>query len=217
MRILTRPAVLCATALFVSCAAAIAAAAGKPTDAPESGSEAPDLLKGLALRNIGPAVAGGRITSVVGLVGNPNVYYAGAAAGGVWKTTDGGGTWSDIFKQEATGSIGAIAVAPSNPSVIWVGTGEGNPRNDVVDGAGVYVTTDDGKSWRLAGLADAGQITQIVVDPSDPMSIFVAALGHVWGPNAERGVFHTTDGGKTWKKTLFADDTTGCADLAAQP
>jgi photosystem II stability/assembly factor-like uncharacterized protein len=214
---LSRPTALSTAALFLSCAAACAAAAGKPTDSPEPGSDAPDVLKGLALRNIGPAVAGGRVTSVVGLPGNPNVYYAGAAAGGVWKTTDGGGTWSDIFKQEATGSIGAIAVAPSNPSVIWVGTGEGNPRNDVVDGAGVYVSTDDGKSWRLAGLADAGQVTQILVDPSDPMSVFVAALGHVWGPNAERGVFHTADGGKSWKKALFVDDTTGCADLQAQP
>jgi photosystem II stability/assembly factor-like uncharacterized protein len=176
-----------------------------------------DPLKNLTFRNIGPAVAGGRVASVVGIPGEPETYYVGAAGGGVWKTTDGGGTWKDVFNQEATGSIGAVAVAPSNHSVVWVGTGEGSPRNDVIDGAGVYVSTDDGKSWRFAGLADAGQITQVIVDPADPMKVLVAALGHVWGANADRGVFRTADGGKSWKKVLYVDADTGCADLQAQP
>lgn len=176
-----------------------------------------DPLKNLKFRNIGPAVAGGRVSSVVGLPGDPETYYVGAAAGGVWKTTDGGASWADVFKQESTGSIGAVALAPSNHSVVWVGTGEGNPRNDVMDGAGVFLSPDAGKSWRFSGLADAGQITQILVDPADPLKATVAALGHVWGPNPERGVFRTADGGKTWRKVLYVDAETGCADLQMQP
>src|SRR5438094_1406004 len=110
-----------------------------------------------------------------------------------------------------------VALAPSNPNVVWVGTGEGNPRNDVVDGRGVFMSPDAGKSWQFMGLGDVGQITRIVIDPADPDVVFVAALGHVWAPNAERGVFRTADGGKTWHKVLFVNDTTGAADLVMVP
>ena len=171
----------------------------------------------LHFRDLGPAVAGGRVAAAVGIPGDPLTYYVGAAAGGVWKTTDGGEHWKPIFEHEASASVGAIALAPSNPNLVWVGTGESNIRNDIVDGAGVYLSTDAGKSFKRMGLAGAGQIGKIIVDPHNPDHVLVAALGHVWGPNAERGVFETTDGGKTWKKTLFVDNQTGAIDMAMAP
>jgi photosystem II stability/assembly factor-like uncharacterized protein len=176
-----------------------------------------DSLIHIRFRSLGPTVAGGRVTAVAGIPGVPNVYYIGAAAGGVWKTTDGGISWTPIFEHERTASIGAIALAPSNPNVVWVGTGEANIRNDVVTGRGIYRSTDAGRSWRFMGLADAGQIARIVIDPSNPDRVVVAALGRPWAPNAERGIFRTTDGGRTWRKVLFVNDTTGAADLALQP
>lgn len=174
----------------------------------------PDVLANLKFRNLGPAAAGGRVTAVAGIPGNPSVYYVGAAAGGVFKSTDGGLTWKAIFEHEATASIGAIAVAPSNPNFVWVGTGEGNIRNDVIDGRGVYFSSDAGHSWKFMGLADTQQISAIAVDPGDPNIVLVGAMGHAWGPNPDRGVFKTTDGGKTWKKALFVNDSTGVSDLA---
>ncbi|HEX6533170.1 MAG TPA: hypothetical protein VF041_01150 [Gemmatimonadaceae bacterium] len=177
----------------------------------------PDSITHLQFRNLGPSVAGGRVASVVGIPGDPNTYYVGAGGGGVWKTTDGGNTWKAIFEKQPTASIGAIALAPSNPNIVWVGTGEGNPRNDVVNGHGVYMSPDGGRSWRFAGLEDVGQISRIVVDSTNPDRVFVAALGTIWKPNAQRGVFRTTDGGKTWKKVLFVNDTTGAAELVMQP
>lgn len=174
----------------------------------------PDVLANLKFRNLGPAAGGGRVTAVVGIPGNPSVYYAGAAAGGVFKSVDGGLSWKPIFEHESTASIGAMALAPSNPNFVWVGTGEGNVRNDVIDGHGVYFSADAGHSWKFMGLGDTQQISAIAVDPGDPNTVFVGALGHAWAPNAERGVFKTTDGGKTWKKVLFVNDTTGVSDLA---
>lgn len=171
----------------------------------------------LHFRDLGPAIAGGRVSAEAGIAGDPLTYYVGAAAGGVWKTTDGGEHWKPIFEHEASASIGAIALAPSNPNLVWVGTGESNLRNDIMDGAGVYLSSDAGKSFTRMGLADAGQIGKIVIDPHNPDHVLVAALGHAWGPNAERGVFETTDGGKSWHKTLFVDDTTGAIDLAMAP
>ncbi len=176
-----------------------------------------DLFQNLKFRNLGPANAGGRVSAVVGVPGQPNVYYVGAAAGGVFKTEDGGTTWKPIFEHEPTASIGAIAVAPSDPNVVWVGTGEANIRNDVIDGRGVFRSTDGGRSWISAGLADSGQISRLVVNPGNPMDVVVAVLGHAWAPNADRGVFRTTDGGRTWNRTLFVNDSTGAADLVAQP
>jgi len=177
----------------------------------------PDSLNNVKFRNLGPSVGGGRVAAVVGVPGDRNTYYVGAAAGGVWKTTDGGDSWEAVFKDQPTASIGALALAPSNPNVVWVGTGEGNPRNDVVDGRGVFMSPDAGKSWQFMGLGDVGQISRIVIDPADPDVVFVAALGHVWAPNAERGVFRTADGGKTWHKVLFVNDTTGVSDLVMVP
>ncbi|HTU33758.1 MAG TPA: hypothetical protein VMF66_08155 [Candidatus Acidoferrum sp.] len=174
---------------------------------------APDVLANLKFRDLGPGSAGGRVTSVVGIPGNPKVYYVGSAGGGVFKTVDGGLTWTAIFEHEATSSIGAIALAPSNPNFVWVATGEGNVRNDVLDGRGVYFSPDGGHSWKFMGLADTRQISTIAVDPNDANTVYVGALGHAWAPNPERGVFKTTDGGKTWKKVLYVNDTTGVSDL----
>jgi photosystem II stability/assembly factor-like uncharacterized protein len=177
----------------------------------------PDSLGYLKFRNIGPSVAGGRVSAVVGIPGRPDIYYVGAAAGGVWKTTDGGNTWKPIFEKEPDASIGDIALAPSNPNVVWVGTGEGNIRNDVVNGHGIYRSTDAGRSWSFMGLGGVGQIARVVVDPSNPDRVFVAAVGHAWAPNPDRGVFRTTDGGRTWSKVLFVNDSTGAADIVMQP
>ena len=171
----------------------------------------------LNFRNIGPAVAGGRVTSVVGIPGNPNIYYVGTAGGGVWRSADGGNSWKLLLAHADTSSIGAVALAPSNPNNVWVGTGEANIRNDTITGAGVYFSPDAGKTWQFMGLKDAGQIARIVIDPRNPDIVLVASLGNPWVPNTERGVFRTTDGGKTWKKVLYVNDTTGASDLIMQP
>src|SRR5690242_4385141 len=211
--------VLLCSALALPAPTLVAAQGRRPvkraTDAPPVGGA--DSLNNLKFRNLGPSVAGGRVAAVVGVPGDRNLYYVAAAAGGVWKTTDGGDSWEAVFKDQPTASIGAIALAPSNPSVVWVGTGEGNPRNDVVDGRGVFMSPDAGKTWQFMGLGDVGQISRIVIDPSNPDIVFVAALGHVWAPNVDRGVFRTADGGKTWQKVLFVNDTTGAADLVMVP
>src|SRR5579859_6756329 len=176
-----------------------------------------DPLENMKFRNLGPAVGGGRVSAVVGIPGKPNIYYAGAGGGGVFMTQDGGLSWKAIFEKESTVSIGAIALAPSNPNLVWVGTGESNPRNDLITGKGVYFSPDAGATWKFMGLRDAGQISNIVIDPHDPNIVMVGVLGHVWGPNADRGVFRTTDGGKSWQKTLFVDDTTGVSSLIMDP
>ena len=172
-----------------------------------------DVFANLKFRNLGPAIAGGRVTSVVGIPDNPKIYYVGAAGGGVWKTTDGGLHWQAIFSKQPTSSISNIALAPSNPNLVWVATGEVNIRNDVLNGAGLYLSTDAGKTWKLMGFKEAGQIAKVVVDPHNSNTVWVAVLGHAWGPNPERGVFKTTDGGKTWKKVLYVNDHTGAIDL----
>ena len=184
--------------------------------APTATSEDTEIFHNLRFRNLGPAVAGGRITSVVGVPGDPSLYYAGAGGGGVFKSVNGGITWKAVFEHEATSSIGAVALAPSNPNLVWVGTGEANIRNDVIDGAGIYFSSDAGATWKCMGLKNAGQISRVIVDPHNSNVVFAGVLGHAWGPNAERGVFRTNDGGKTWKKVLFVDDTTGVSDLAMQ-
>jgi photosystem II stability/assembly factor-like uncharacterized protein len=205
--------------LLLSATFAFSCWAATPDTDPKSQTFDPksDLFKNLKFRNLGPAAAGGRVTSVVGVPGDPNIYYVGAASGGVWKSVNGGITWKAIFEHEKTASIGAVALAPSNPNFVWVGTGEANIRNDITDGAGVYFSSDAGASWRFMGLGDAGQISRVIVDPKNPSTVFVGALGHAWAPSAERGVFRTTDGGATWKKLLFVDDQTGVADLAMEP
>src|SRR5256884_3279922 len=168
-------------------------------------------------RFVGPR-AGNRVASIAGVPGDPSTYYAGAASGGVWKTTDGGNRWEPIFDKEQVAAIGAIAVAPSDPSVIWVGTGEAWAiRDSDVMGNGVYVSTDSGKSWTHAGLEDTGRIGRIVVHPSNPDIAFVCALGRTTGPQQERGVYRTTDRGQHWERVLFADANTGCSGLAMDP
>ncbi|MEP7140448.1 MAG: hypothetical protein ABI745_12515, partial [Caldimonas sp.] len=177
----------------------------------------PDLLAGLSWRQIGP-MRGGRLAAVVGVPSAPETYYLGAALGGVWKTTDGGHQWTPIFDQASSlGSIGAIAVSASDPKVIYVGTGESAPREDVSIGDGVWKSTDAGKTWVHVGLADTQHIARIVIDPRDPSIVLVAALGHVYGENEERGVFRSTDGGTTWTKVLYKDATSGAIELVADP
>jgi photosystem II stability/assembly factor-like uncharacterized protein len=201
--------------------AVVSALLASPVIAADAGASGHGAHKGpfaqLHVRDLGPAVAGGRVSAVAGIPGDPLTYYVGAAAGGVWKTTDGGEHWKPIFAHEASASIGAIALSRSNPNLVWVGTGEPNIRNDIMDGAGVYLSTDAGKSFKRMGLADAGQIGKIIVDPHNPDHVLVAALGHAWGGNAERGVFETTDGGHHWHKTLFVNNHTGAIDMAMAP
>jgi photosystem II stability/assembly factor-like uncharacterized protein len=167
-------------------------------------------------RSIGPFRAG-RSLAVTGVRGQPDVYYFGSVNGGVWKTNDAGRTWNPIFDAEPVGSIGAIAVAPSNANVIYVGSGEADMRSSISYGNGVYKSSDAGKTWAHIGLEDSRQIARIVVDPDDPEKVFVAALGHAYGPNKERGVFRSNDGGKTWQQVLFKDENTGAIDLAMKP
>ncbi|HSB08780.1 MAG TPA: hypothetical protein VLM38_04675 [Blastocatellia bacterium] len=175
------------------------------------------LLANLKWRSIGPANMGGRVTAIEGVAGDPFTFYVGGADGGIFKTTNGGTTFKPIFDNQDVLSIGAITVAPSDPNVIWVGTGEGDPRNTASFGDGVYRSTDAGDTWKHLGLNETERIKRIKVDPRDPDTAYVAALGRAWGPNEERGVFKTTDGGKTWAKTLFIDKDTGCSDIDIDP
>jgi photosystem II stability/assembly factor-like uncharacterized protein len=181
---------------------------GQPADS--------SLYGGLRWRMIGP-FRGGRTVSVAGIEGQPNVYYFGAVGGGVWKTANGGLTWEPIFDGQPTGSIGALAVDPSNPNIIYAGTGEPDFRSDLTYGDGVYKSSDGGKTWTNIGLRDSRHVGRIVINPKDPNIILVAALGHAYGPNAERGVFRSSNGGATWQKVLFKDENTGAIDLAVDP
>ena len=171
----------------------------------------------LEWRSIGPANMGGRIADVEGVPGDPNVVYVASASGGLWKTTNGGVKWTPIFERQGTISIGDIALAPSNPDVVWVGTGESAVRNSVSFGDGVYKSTDGGKTWQHMGLKESERISAIAIHPQNPDIVYIGALGHAFGPNEERGVFMTTDGGKTWNKTLYIDNQHGVADLDIDP
>jgi len=176
----------------------------------------PTLYEGLRWRMIGP-FRGGRTVGATGVPGQPNVFYIGVNNGGVWKTTDYGRTWTPIFDDQPTGSVGALAVAPSNPNIIYVGSGEGLQRPDLSTGDGIYKSTDGGKTWKHLGLRDGQQIGAILVDPHDPDRVFVAVLGHPYGANEERGVFRSTDGGANWQKVLYKDENTGAIALAFDP
>ncbi len=168
-------------------------------------------------RNIGPANMGGRITALAVVESEPSTYYVATASGGLLKTTNNGTTFSFVFDNKPTVSIGDVAVSQSNPDVLYLGTGEANPRNSVSYGDGVYKSTDAGKTWNNVGLNKSYQIGKILIHPTDPNTVYVAALGRLWGPSAERGVFKTTDGGKTWTKSLYVDDKTGAIELAMDP
>ena len=175
-----------------------------------------NLFSGMKWRQIGP-FRGGRVLSVEGIVGEPNVYYFGAVAGGVWKTIDSGNNWIPLFDKESVSSIGSIAVAPSDHNVIYAGTGEAAIRGDISYGDGVYKSIDGGRHWKNVGLNDSRHIGALIVHPRNPDIVFVAALGHAFGPNAERGIFRTTDGGKTWPKVLARDQDTGGIDVVFDP
>src|SRR5690349_15518943 len=166
-------------------------------------------------RYIGPV--GNRTVAVAGIPGEPNVYYVGAASGGIWKTTDAGIHWAPIFDGQEVSSIGALAVAPSNANIVWAGTGEPFIRSHISIGNGVYKSTDAGRTWSRMGLEATGRIGRIAIDPTNPDVVFVAAQGHSYGPQPERGIFRTTDGGKTWQRVLFVDDNTGGIDVVMHP
>ncbi len=181
-----------------------------------AGTVDPALFAGLRWRSIGP-FRGGRVLAVAGVPGEREHFYFGGVNGGVWETDDAGRTWRPIFDAQPVGAIGALALAPSNPRVLYVGTGEADMRSDIAQGEGMYKSTDGGKSFSHAGLADSQQIGRILVDPRDPDRVLVAALGHPYGPNAQRGVFLSTDGGRNWQRVLYRDENTGAVDLAFKP
>jgi photosystem II stability/assembly factor-like uncharacterized protein len=177
----------------------------------------PSLLAGVRARSIGPATSSGRVTVVTSSAGRSREVWVGAASGGVWKSTDGGLTFAPVFDDQPVASIGTIALDPANPDVVWVGTGEDNPRNSVSVGDGVYKSLDGGKTWAHLGLEKTEHVSHIVIDPRNPRVAWVGAMGQVWGENADRGVYKTEDGGKSWRKVLYVDERTGVADLVADP
>jgi photosystem II stability/assembly factor-like uncharacterized protein len=187
--------------------AATAAAAGPALDS--------TAWTALRWRHIGPE--GNRVSAVAGVAGDRATYYAGAASGGIWKTVDGGVHWTPIFDGEPVSSIGALAVAPSDPNVVWAGTGEPFIRSHVSMGWGVYRSTDAGRTWTKMGLDSTGRISRIIVHPTDPRTVYVAAEGHLYAPQPQRGIYRTTDGGATWERVLFVNDSTGASDLVMDP
>ena len=215
----TRRSLAGAICLFLSLGAA--EAAGKEPEktaaATAAGAALSKAYEGMEFRSIGP-YRGGRVTAVAGVRGQPLLYYQGACGGGVWKTSDAGSNWQPISDKDfKTGSVGAIGVAESDPNVIYAGMGEAPIRGNVSHGDGVYKSTDGGKTWKNVGLKDTRQIARVRVHPKNPDEVFVAGLGHVWGPNPERGIFRTKDGGKSWEKVLFVSDKTGASDLVMDP
>src|SRR5690349_21859472 len=166
---------------------------------------------GMQYRSIGP-YRGGRSLTASGIPGDPTTWYFGSTGGGIWKSTDGAITWKPIFEHEKSSSIGSLAVAPSDPNTIYAGTGEACIRGNLAQGDGVYKSVDAGKSWKNVGLRDSRAIGKLIIHPTNPDIVFVAALGHPYGQNAERGVFRTMDGGKSWQRVLFVDENTGAVD-----
>src|SRR3954451_13802850 len=192
-----------------------------PRVLPAQNGVLPDAaLKGLKWRSIGPSNHSGRIAdfAVARAPGMPDALYAAISIGGVWKTTDWGTTWEPVFDSaNGMSSIGSVSVAPSNPNVVWVGTGEVDNRQSSYWGDGIYKSVDAGRTWKHMGLEESQHIGSIVIDPTNPDVVYVAALGHLWGANPERGVYKTTDGGKTWAKILYVDDHTGASQIIMDP
>ncbi len=198
------------TILFLLLPAAVAAAQPEPPATIPEG-----FFEALEYRHIGPV--GNRVIAVTGVPGDANVYLVGAASGGVWKSTDGGHQWRPTFDDQPASSIGALAIAPSDPNVVWAGTGETFIRANISIGNGVYKSTDGGETWRHMGLARSGRIGRVIVHPTDPDIVYAAALGHTYGPQPERGVYRSRDGGETWTRVLFADENSGASDLVMDP
>jgi len=198
------------TAFAAVLAVATVVASAAQTDIPDS------MLAGLQWRLVGP-FRGGWGTMAAGIPDQPGTFYFSAAGGGVWKTTNSGATWESTSNGITDAAIGAIAIAPSNPKVLYAGAGHPEPRYDIASGNGVYKTSDGGEHWQNVGLKATRHVGAILIDPRDENTVLVGALGHLFGPSPDRGVFRTTDGGATWKKTLFVDNQTGVVDLAADP
>ena len=211
--ILRRAAILVS---ILSVAALGAAFLLVPTLLAKQASVNPGLYSGLHWRSVGPARAG-RVDAVAGVPGKPNEFYLGSVGGGLWKTRNAGRTWKPVFDSQPVSSIGAIAVAPSNGDIVYVGSGESTLRDSVSYGNGVYKSVDAGVTWTHLGLADTQHIGRVAVDPKNPNIVFVAAIGHFYGPNKDRGVFRSKDGGKTWDKVLFKDENTGAVDVVIDP
>ncbi|HEV8630524.1 MAG TPA: glycosyl hydrolase [Thermoanaerobaculia bacterium] len=201
----------CARGLVVAALAFLATAAAPAAELKTS------TFGGLVARPIGPAVTGGRIADLVATPTDPSVLWVGAASGGLWRSKDGGITFAPVFDQQPVQSIGAIGLDPKDPQTIWVGTGEPWTRNSTSVGNGVYKSTDSGDTWQNVGLGDSERIDRVIVDPKDSKTVWVCAVGHLWNANPERGVFKSSDAGKSWEKVLFVDDDTGCGDLSLDP
>ena len=176
----------------------------------------PSFFGEMKARHIGPAIMSGRVSAVDAWIDDPRLVYVGAASGGLWKSTNGGTTFKDVFEDEIQ-IIGAIAIDQNHKETVWVGTGEPWTRNSISVGNGIYKTTNGGDEWEMVGLEETDHIAKIIINPDNSDEVYVAALGGVWAPNEERGVFKTTDGGKSWQKILFVDANTGCADLTIHP
>lgn len=201
-------------ALLVSVFSVLAVCCASPSFAQEN-PESSKAFNQLRFRYIGPP--GNRAIAVASVPGDPEIYYVGAASGGIFKTTDGGIHWEPIFDKQDASSVGAIAIAPSDPNIVWAGTGEPYIRSHISIGDGIYESTDAGRTWTHMGLENTGRIANVIIDPRDANIVLACSLGTSYGPQPERGVFRTTDGGKTWEKTLFVDENTGCSDLAMDP
>jgi photosystem II stability/assembly factor-like uncharacterized protein len=198
---------------FVSVGAAFLPSLAGAQSADRVGS----LFEKMSWRSIGPAVMGGSTVDIEAVEKKPWLIYAAVGPSGVWRSENGGVTWTPVFFKEATVSVGDVTIAQSHPDIVWVGTGESTGRNSVTIGDGVYKTVDGAKTWTNMGLKETRHVSRIVINPGDPNIVYVAAMGHLWGPNPERGVFKTTDGGKTWRQVLQVNENTGCADLAMDP
>ena len=203
--------------LLIGSLAVLSALTSVPVAAQLSQAQLEAVAEGMEWRNIGPTIMGGRVSDLAIVESKPTVFYVGTATGGVWKTVNHGTTFESVFDHEATSSVGDVTVAPSNPNIVWVGTGEPQNRQSSPWGNGVYRSTDAGATWEHRGLEATHHISRIRIHPRDPDVVYVAAVGRLWGPSPERGVYRTTDGGGSWELVLYIDEDTGAIDLVMDP